>query len=153
MAGRRVLDVYDEEFVTNMEIAKNLMALVQNPRGEVKSNHNSSQSYIVSVEQLGNDNAELSVRVAPYNDKNHKFTRIVTTMRKILAYVQTNLYTLSSDKEICKKWILKLRQLKATDVTVKKNRNSFFKYFLQVLHRAVQGEDVLGASPLDAKVN
>jgi hypothetical protein len=89
MAGRRVLDVYDEEFVTNMEIAKNLIALVQNPR----------------------------------------------------------------DKEICKKWILKLRQLKATDVTVKKNRNSFFKYFLQVLHRAVQGEDVLGASPLDAKVN
>jgi hypothetical protein len=89
----------------------------------------------------------------PYNDKNHKFTRIVATMRKILAYVQTNLYTLSSDKEICKKWILKLRQLKATDVTVKKNRNSFFKYFLQVLHRAVQGEDVLGASPLDAKVN
>ncbi|CAH1376076.1 uncharacterized protein [Tenebrio molitor] len=87
MAGRRVLDVYDEEFVTNMEIAKNLIALVQNPR----------------------------------------------------------------DKEICKKWILKLRQLKATDVTVKKNRNSFFKYFLQVLHRAVQGEDVLGASPLDAK--
>lgn len=89
----------------------------------------------------------------PYNDKNHKFTRIAATMRKILAYVQTNLYTLSSDKEICKKWILKLRQLKATDVTVKKNRNSFFKYFLQVLHRAVQGEDVLGASPLDAKVN
>lgn len=64
MAGRRVLDVYDEEFVTNMEIAKNLMALVQNPRGEVKSNQNSSQSYIVSVEQLGNDNAELSARVA-----------------------------------------------------------------------------------------
>ncbi|KAJ3645676.1 hypothetical protein Zmor_023317 [Zophobas morio] len=87
-AGRRVLDVYDEEFLTNLEIAKNLIAMVQS----------------------------------------------------------------NKDKEICKKWVLKLRSLKATDVTIKKNRNSFFKYFLQVLHKAVQGEDLLGVSPLDEKL-
>ncbi|EFA08967.1 hypothetical protein TcasGA2_TC006674 [Tribolium castaneum] len=88
-AVRKILDVYDEEFATNMEIAKNLVGMVQSPK----------------------------------------------------------------DKEICKKWILKLRQLKATDTTVKKNRNSFFKYFLQVLHKAVQGEDYLGPSPLDTKAD
>ncbi|RZC39527.1 DUF4485 domain containing protein [Asbolus verrucosus] len=82
-----MLDVYDEEFATNMEIAKNLIAMIGNQR----------------------------------------------------------------DKEICKKWILKLCSLKTTDVTVKKNRNSFFKYFLQVLHKGVQGDENLGFSPLDDK--
>lgn len=35
-AVRKVLDVYDEEFATNMEIAKNLVAMVQNPKGNNK---------------------------------------------------------------------------------------------------------------------
>lgn len=28
------LDVYDEEFVTNLELAKNLIQLVSNPKGD-----------------------------------------------------------------------------------------------------------------------
>lgn len=42
------------------------------------------------------------------------------------------------DKEICRKWIAKLCALKSDDVVVKKNRNAFFKYMLQILHKAAQ---------------
>lgn len=40
------------------------------------------------------------------------------------------------DKEIVKKWISKLCSLKSDDAVVKKNRNAFFKYMLQILHKA-----------------
>ncbi|KAJ8968024.1 hypothetical protein NQ314_002515, partial [Rhamnusium bicolor] len=43
-----------------------------------------------------------------------------------------------SDKDICKKWIGKLLTLKSDDPVVKKNRNSFFKYMLQILLKGVQ---------------
>lgn len=40
------------------------------------------------------------------------------------------------DKDIVKKWISKLCSLKSDDAVVKKNRNAFFKYMLQILHKA-----------------
>ncbi|XP_023312034.1 uncharacterized protein LOC111692327 [Anoplophora glabripennis] len=42
------------------------------------------------------------------------------------------------DKDICKKWIGKLLSLKSDDPIVKKNRNSFFKYMLQMLDKAAK---------------
>ncbi|KAJ8946853.1 hypothetical protein NQ318_006763 [Aromia moschata] len=42
------------------------------------------------------------------------------------------------DREICKKWIGKLLNLKSDDPVVKKNRNSFFKYMLQILLKGAQ---------------
>lgn len=45
------------------------------------------------------------------------------------------------DRDICKKWIGKLCSLKSDDVVVKKNRNGFFKYMLQMLHKAAQKEE------------
>ncbi|XP_056643188.1 uncharacterized protein LOC130896786 isoform X2 [Diorhabda carinulata] len=47
---------------------------------------------------------------------------------------------LKRDKEICKKWIQKLCNLKSDDPIVKKNRNAFFKYMLRIIHKAAQKE-------------
>ncbi|CAH1116057.1 unnamed protein product [Phaedon cochleariae] len=46
------------------------------------------------------------------------------------------------DKEICKKWIQKLCGLKSDDAVVKKNRNSFFKYMLQIVNKAAQKDSL-----------
>nr|CAI5858251.1 unnamed protein product [Callosobruchus analis] len=45
------------------------------------------------------------------------------------------------DKEICKKWIQKLCNLKSDDVVVKKNRNAFFKYMLNMLHKQAEKDE------------
>ncbi|XP_023015634.1 uncharacterized protein [Leptinotarsa decemlineata] len=45
------------------------------------------------------------------------------------------------DKEICKKWIQKLCNLRSEDAVVKKNRNSFFKYMLLILHKGAKQEE------------
>ncbi|KAG5894124.1 hypothetical protein JTB14_004062 [Gonioctena quinquepunctata] len=42
------------------------------------------------------------------------------------------------DRDICKKWIQKLCDLRSDDAVVKKNRNSFFKYMLQILHKGAK---------------
>lgn len=42
------------------------------------------------------------------------------------------------DKEICKKWIGKLVKMKSDDPVVKKNRNSFFRYMLSVMEKAIK---------------
>ncbi|KAL1497692.1 hypothetical protein ABEB36_008610 [Hypothenemus hampei] len=42
------------------------------------------------------------------------------------------------DKQICKKWIGKLVNLKSDDPVVKKNRNCFFKYMLSVMEKAIK---------------
>ncbi|XP_060535694.1 uncharacterized protein LOC132707770 [Cylas formicarius] len=42
-----------------------------------------------------------------------------------------------TDKQICKKWIGKLCRLKSDDPVVKKNRNAFFKYLLEILSKAI----------------
>lgn len=46
------------------------------------------------------------------------------------------------DKEIVKKWINKLCNLKSDDAVVKRNRNSFFKYMLLILHKAALRDSV-----------
>ncbi|XP_030758613.1 uncharacterized protein LOC115884250 [Sitophilus oryzae] len=43
-----------------------------------------------------------------------------------------------SDKQICRKWIGKLVEINTLDPVVKKNRNGFFKYMLQILRKAVK---------------
>nr|CAH7756913.1 unnamed protein product [Callosobruchus chinensis] len=45
------------------------------------------------------------------------------------------------DKQICKKWIQKLCNLKSDDVVVKKNRNAFFKYMLNMLHKQAEKDE------------
>ncbi|VEN44050.1 unnamed protein product [Callosobruchus maculatus] len=45
------------------------------------------------------------------------------------------------DKEICKKWIHKLCNLKSDDVVVKKNRNAFFKYMLNMLNKQAEKDE------------
>ncbi|XP_050309958.1 uncharacterized protein LOC126745932 [Anthonomus grandis grandis] len=42
------------------------------------------------------------------------------------------------DKQICKKWIAKLVKLKSDDPVVKRNRNSFFRYLLSVMEKAIK---------------
>ncbi|CAG9773845.1 unnamed protein product [Ceutorhynchus assimilis] len=42
------------------------------------------------------------------------------------------------DKQICRKWIQKLVNLKSDNPVVKKNRNSFFKYLLWVMEQAIK---------------
>ncbi|ENN71243.1 uncharacterized protein LOC125503390 [Dendroctonus ponderosae] len=42
------------------------------------------------------------------------------------------------DKQICKKWISKLVKMKSDNPVVKKNRNSFFKYMLSVMEKAIK---------------
>ncbi|KAF7271725.1 hypothetical protein GWI33_015434 [Rhynchophorus ferrugineus] len=44
----------------------------------------------------------------------------------------------NGDKQICRKWIGKLISMETIDPVVKKNRNSFFKYMLQILRKAVK---------------
>lgn len=42
------------------------------------------------------------------------------------------------DKEICKKWIRKLLELKSNDPVVKKNRNGFFRYLISVIYKGLE---------------
>lgn len=45
---------------------------------------------------------------------------------------------LLADREICKKWISRLCNLESFDPVVKKNRNFFFRYMLNVLRRDLE---------------
>lgn len=42
------------------------------------------------------------------------------------------------DRQICKKWISRLCNLESFDPVVKKNRNFFFRYMLNVLRRDLE---------------
>lgn len=53
-------------------------------------------------------------------------------------YVQGFIFYDILDKQICRKWIGKLVEINTLDPVVKKNRNGFFKYMLQILRKAVK---------------
>ncbi|XP_045476079.1 uncharacterized protein LOC123681821 [Harmonia axyridis] len=44
-----------------------------------------------------------------------------------------------AEKNICRKWIMKLMQLKSKEPAVKRNRNHFFRYLLSVMNKGTWG--------------
>ncbi|XP_019881462.1 uncharacterized protein LOC109609263 [Aethina tumida] len=75
---RTILDIYDEEFFTNLKLAKNM------------------------IQDMTND----------------------------------------IDKGICRKWMARLCSMKSSDPVVKKNRNEFFQYLLQMMKLYAEREKV-----------
>lgn len=57
------------------------------------------------------------------------------------------------DREICKKWISRLCNLKSAEPNVKKYRNFFFRYMLNVLRKDLdQRQDPFGYPQYDDRV-
>ncbi|PSN57175.1 hypothetical protein C0J52_01488 [Blattella germanica] len=61
-----------------------------------------------------------------------EFKRYMRLSKKLLGKLKDR-----KDVMIGKRWIQKLTSLKSDDLMVKKNRNFFFKYLLQVMHDGV----------------
>ncbi|XP_018323905.1 uncharacterized protein LOC108736109 [Agrilus planipennis] len=62
-----------------------------------------------------------------------EFNRYLQLSKTLVKQIKT-----TKDKEICTKWISKLCTLDSKDPVVKKNRNHFFRYMLNVLKKGVQ---------------